>query len=126
MSHDIPFAFALNHKAFYDAKIETLFYSRDAKLESIVELSRFLELPKKIKELDSVDFEKNLNDYYAESQGSAAQAMTEMDEYDLQDASLQIEKEGDLLENDNAAPIIRLLNSIFFEALKKKRLRYSH
>jgi len=120
MNLSIPFAFAQQNKIYYDVDSNNIVHSQATDFSMVVEVSRFAEQPQNIVELTAEEFDQQLNEYYAESRSSAAQAMDEMDDFDLQDASLQVEKEGDLLENDNAAPIIRLLNSIFFEALKKQ------
>ena len=120
MNKELPFTFVQTNKIMYDRDAASILYCEQTSTNILIEVSRFFGLPKKMQQLSIAEFERKSNEYYAESRSSAAQAMSDMDtELNLQSASLEIEKEGDLLENDNAAPIIRLLNSIFFEALKK-------
>ncbi|HVM97528.1 MAG TPA: type II secretion system ATPase GspE, partial [Candidatus Acidoferrales bacterium] len=61
-----------------------------------------------------------INRVYDLASGSASQLMDDLDEERLDLAATDLEEPRDLLESDDEAPIIRLVNSLLFQAAKDR------
>ncbi len=119
MNKDIPYSYALDNHIFYDATKYCILCNEQTTLASILEVNRFSSTVTAIEYLNNLDFEQEVKSYYSERRGKSAEALEGMDELMNMDQIAQtLEEEGDLLDGDDDAPVIRLLNSIFFEALQ--------
>ena len=119
MNKDIPFSFAVDNHVFYDQDESCIFCSDQTSIESILEVNRYNLNVTDIVRVDSVDFDQKVKSYYSDRRGKSSDALEGMDEIMNMDQIAQtLEEEGDLLDGDDDAPVIRLLNSIFFEALQ--------
>jgi general secretion pathway protein E len=66
------------------------------------------------------DFDAMLSQVYSGRQGSSESVMEDIKDFvDLESAAAEIEEAGDLLDAENDAPIVRLLNAILAESLKE-------
>lgn len=94
-------------------------YRPGVKASTLVELQRFLGKPVKLIEGDK-DFDSQLAKNYDRSAGGA-QAMVEGmgDEMDLYEVADSLPEPEDLLESEDDAPIIRLLNALLSQAIKE-------
>ena len=85
----------------------------------LAELRRHLRAPLQLATLDDVAFDRLLRDLY--EQGDDARAMvSDLDERtDLKTLADELPEPEDLLESDDDAPIIRLINALLTEAVKE-------
>jgi general secretion pathway protein E len=94
-------------------------YRPGAKASSLIEVRRFLGQPIHLIKGDA-DFDKQLAKSYDRSTGGA-QAMVEGmgEEMDLYEVADSLPEPEDLLESEDDAPIIRLLNALLSQAIKE-------
>ena len=65
-------------------------------------------------------FDAMLSKLYSGRQNSSEAVMANMQDFvDLESAAAELEEAGDLLDAENDAPIVRLLNAILAESLKE-------
>jgi general secretion pathway protein E len=84
------------------------------------EVRRFSGTELRTTEVSSIEFQKHLAHVY-ESQSSILNATEGMeDNWDLMQLAEQVPVGEDLLDNRDEAPIIRLLNALFTQAIKQK------
>lgn len=87
--------------------------------DTLIELRRLLNKPLTLKAVSSSEFEILMTRIY-ESSSSAIEAMSGLeDNIDLKAMMDAIPKTRDLLESDDDAPIIKLINALFTQALKQ-------
>ena len=68
--------------------------------------------------LDSNEFEKELSKFYSDSATSSSELAEGIDDdYDLSILAENLPKTADLLDSDNDAPVIKLINAILSEAI---------
>ena len=89
------------------------------RVEILAELRRHLGAPLRFTELPANEFERLLRDLY--EQGDDARAMvSDLDErLDLKTLADELPEPEDLLESEDDAPIIRLINALLTEAVKE-------
>ncbi|NCT69273.1 MAG: type II secretion system ATPase GspE [Rhodanobacteraceae bacterium] len=89
------------------------------RLDVLAELRRHLGAPLHFTTLDAAAFERLLRELY--EQGDDARAMvSDLDErLDLKTLADELPEPDDLLESDDDAPIIRLINALLTEAVKE-------
>ncbi|WP_286264517.1 type II secretion system ATPase GspE [Thalassotalea atypica] len=89
-------------------------------LETIAEIRRFLQQPFRVQKNSTSKFELLLTEAYQRDSSEAQQVMedigNEVDLYSLADEMVETE---DLLENEDDAPIIKLINAMLSEAIKE-------
>jgi general secretion pathway protein E len=117
----LPFAFAKRHgvliKSVKDGCTEAI-YRQGVSTLSLAEVRRFVGGPVKFTRVDEESFDDQLQTSY---ESGAAMTMMEGldDETDLLEVAQQLPEPSDLLESDDEAPIIRLINAVLTEAVKK-------
>ncbi|WP_448213674.1 type II secretion system ATPase GspE [Colwellia sp. MEBiC06753] len=88
--------------------------------EILVEVRRFLAHPYHIEVLTPVEFEKRLTESYQRDSSEAQQMMEDIgNEVDLYSLADEMTETEDLLENEDDAPIIKLINAMLSEAIKE-------
>ena len=88
--------------------------------EILVELRRFYQKPLELIPVSQNDFEMLLAKAYETTTSSAMAAITDIEEdLDLQTMMSQLPKTADLLETEDDAPVIRLINAILTQAIKQ-------
>ena len=117
----LPFAFAKRHgvliQSSHDHGTDVL-YRDGAALSSLAEVRRFLGGPVRFVKVDQESFDTKLQLSY--ESGAAMTVMEGLDEEtDLLEVAQQLPEPADLLESDVEAPIIRLINAVLTEAVKK-------
>jgi general secretion pathway protein E len=85
---------------------------------AIAETRRHLRLPLRLTRVDDVTFDELLRKAYED--GDTRQAVEGLDETtDLAFLALELPEQADLLESDDDAPIIRLINAVLTQAVKE-------
>ena len=89
-------------------------------LAVFVEIKRLLQCELQLREVNATEFQLQLTQVY-QSQSSILDATEGMEEnLDLMQLAGQLQLGEDLLDNQDDAPIIRLLNALFTQAIKQK------
>lgn len=120
----IPYSFAKNHGIVVasDAVTENaiVYHLPGVSLQSLAEVKRLLHCDLHLKEVNDTEFQQHLANTY-QSKSSILEAAGGMeDDMDLSMLANQLPASEDLLENQDDAPIIRLLNALFTQAIKQK------
>lgn len=98
-----------------------VFARPDVGIEGLTELRRFLSHPFSLTKVDPSEFDRLLQRTY---ESGAAEAMNFDEEFEEQEADLssvarELSEPQDLLESQDDAPIIRLINALLTEAIKE-------
>jgi len=115
----LPFEFARTFRIILAEG--TLIVAPDTSADALIEARRFIGSSPKIVGKSEQDFDEILRATYANRRNSSASVMDDIQDFvDLESAAEALEKTADLLDADDDAPIIRLLNAILAEALKEQ------
>ncbi len=120
----LPFAFAKRHSVLISTDEETgryiLHCLADVNFDIVLEVRRIIKAPFEFDFLSLSAFELLLTQAYQRDSSEAQQMMenigNEVDLYSLADEFIESE---DLLENEDDAPIIKLINAMLSEAIKE-------
>ncbi|MFC4698612.1 type II secretion system ATPase GspE [Glaciecola siphonariae] len=118
----LPFGFAKRHKALLglDTEPATLFYTESTALKSIAEVRRYVGASLQMKLLEEDNFEQLLTDSFQRNSSDAKQLMEDIgNESDLFALAEDLPDTEDLLDNEDDAPIIKLINAMLGEAIKE-------
>lgn len=118
----LPYSFAkaYNIIAVPEGKIITVYHLPNPSLHALSEIKRLLQKELRFKEVNETEFQQQLAQIY-QSQSSILDAAEGMEEdMDLSLVAGQLPISEDLLDNQDDAPIIRLLNALFTQAIKQK------
>ena len=118
-----PFMFAKRHELLVtgeeDGKALVLHCSR-VDPAALAELRRFMGQPLSLTRVDSDKFEALLASTYEQDSSEAMQMMDGLgEEMDLMHIAEHLPEPEDLLESEDDAPIIRLINALLTEAVKE-------
>ena len=87
---------------------------------SLLELRRFMGIPLRMETIDDDAFDTLLSSTYEHGANETRQMMEDLgDEMDLSSVAAQLAEPEDLLESEDDAPIIRLINALLTEAIKE-------
>jgi general secretion pathway protein E len=119
----LPFAFAKRHGVLvreFSGGHAYVLARADAAPLAIAEVRRFVRLPLKLSVVSAEDFDARLQDTYERESNSAMQMVDGLgDDTDLFLVAQQLPEPSDLLESDDDAPIIRLINAVLTSAVKE-------
>lgn len=116
----LPFSFAKRHNVLVDHTGGEVFYTQNTLPEILLEIQRYLSRPTIFKEIPSEEFEDLLILTYETQAGAAMQVIEDMQgDASLEDLMQSMPKTEELLDSENDAPIIRLLNVLLSEAVKQ-------
>ncbi|KGP62175.1 general secretion pathway protein GspE [Legionella norrlandica] len=119
----IPYSFAKNNGIVIgDIKDNhaLVYHLSNTSLQAFAEIKRLLQCELDLKQVDESVFQQHLANIY-QSKSSILDAAEGMEEdMDLSLLASQLPVSEDLLENQDDAPIIRLLNALFTQAIKQK------
>lgn len=119
----LPFSFAQQFKVCVGeptANGVIVYYQEPLQPRAYAECQRFLACPIQWQVLEEAAFQKYLATSYDTSAQAALDALGEMDEDpDLDGMMNNMPKVQDLLESEDDAPIIRLINAILTKAIKE-------
>jgi len=121
----VPYAFARRHGVVVIADEESgdlqLLHKPGVPLPIISEVRRLLARPLVFKQVDEETLNRQLSLIYETGSKQSTQIMETMGEdIDLDHAAQALNQPEDLLESDDDAPIIRLINALFTEAIKEQ------
>jgi len=119
----IPFLFARRHGVLMEAigdKSASLLLRPGVSRAVISEVRRWLGRPLQLRLVDADEFDRFLQDAYETDSSRAMELMSDLgEEVDLSRIAQELPVPEDLLESEDDAPIIRLLNALFTEAVKE-------
>lgn len=118
----LPFAFAKRHGVVVtgaDDQGLQVSYHRGCSSEGLVEIQRLAAGQLRLAEVPSEQFDALVAAVYSDS-SEAMQVMEGIgDEMDLSKIAEEVQETEDLLETEDDAPIIKLINALLTEAIKK-------
>lgn len=119
----LSYAFARKHGVLLQSLTEQgakVLVRENIEPQSLMELRRVVGRPLILQTVDAAEFEPALTRFYEGGQNAAAQAVEEFnEETDLEHLVQELPEPSDLLESEDDAPIIRLLNAIFTQAVRE-------
>ncbi|HAT8180434.1 TPA: type II secretion system protein GspE [Legionella pneumophila] len=119
----IPYGFAKSNGIVVGEIKENqaiVYHLPNTSLQAFAEIKRLLQCELDLKQVDQSTFQQHLANIY-QSKSSILDAAEGMEEdMDLSLLASQLPVSEDLLENQDDAPIIRLLNALFTQAIKQK------
>jgi len=120
----LSYSFAKQHGIFIHAieqDVIVVMHRPHIKAEALIELRRFLHIPIKLQEISNEEFETRLAQAY-ETDSQATMEMVEgiEEEMALDQLIHTMPKPEDLLETQDDAPIIRLINALLTQAIKQQ------
>ncbi|RAP38059.1 type II secretion system protein GspE [Legionella quinlivanii] len=120
----IPYGFAKNNGIVAtppnEQGVALVYHLPQPSFSALAELQRSLQCRLELKEVSDTEFQQHLAHYY-ESRSSVLDAAEGMEEdMDLSLLADQLPMSEDLLENQDDAPVIRLINALFTQAIKQK------
>ncbi len=119
----LPFSFAKRFGAFVeeiDDEKAVIAHLATTKTQTLSEIKRFLKRPIQLKLISTDEFDTLLAKKYETGTQAAMEMMVGMEEdTDLSQLVQTLPKAQDLLESEDDAPIIRLINAILTQAIKQ-------
>lgn len=119
----LPFAFASRHGVFLDFRSQgpVLCFKPGMSAAVLAEVRRYLGCSFSTEQLSLEEFQKQLSLAYQKSSNEAAQAAEDIGaDMDLSRLAEEIHETGDLMEGEDDAPVIRLINAILSQAVREK------
>ena len=118
----VGFAFAKRHgvlvRRIHEGIAECVYRPGAAPL-AMAEVRRYIGVPMKLEKVEEATFDSLLRLTY-EAGNDAMEAATGVEEStDLQHLAQDIPEQADLLESEDDAPIIRLINAVLTQAVKE-------
>mgnify|MGYP002632493858 CR=1 FL=1 len=117
----LPFAFAKRHGVLFQSvqgDQPLAIYRKGTSPQSLAEVRRFFSKPVIFSQVEKELFDTRLQAAY--ESGATMTMMEGLDnETNLLEVAQQLPEPSDLLESDDQAPIIRLINAVLTEAIKK-------
>jgi general secretion pathway protein E len=119
----IPFSFAKRHGVLVESLSERgalIVCRQDASADALLEMRRALAVSMQVRSVSAEEFDTLLQQAYEEQSNNAMQMMEGLDEdVDLFSVAQALPEPEDLLESEDDAPIIRLINALLTEAVKE-------
>ena len=117
----LPFSFAKANEVLVEWIDDACFllHAEPMRLEVLLEVRRFLGVGFKLKAIDIETFQRKLTLAYQRTQSEAAQMAEDIGaDVDLARLVDEIPDLGDLMDAEDDAPIIRLINAVLSQAVK--------
>ena len=118
----LTFAFAKRHGVLVRAVVEGVaecVCRENATAQALAEVRRYLRCPLRLARVPEAQFDELLRQAY-EAGSDAMQAAESLDENtDLEHLAQELPEQADLLDSEDDAPIIRLINAVFTQAVKE-------
>jgi len=123
-TRQIPFTFAKRHGVLVEENEDNklIVYCKN-NISSIIlsEVRRYLGVPVSLNVLDTGEFESRLQAAYEKGGNQTIEMMDDLDdEADLNQVAQELAEPEDLLESEDDAPIIRLINALLTQAIKEQ------
>lgn len=120
----LPFAFAHRFNAALDKDengVLSLYHTTGTPLAALLEARRYSGQSLPLIKLEEIAFEARLTQAYQANSSEAQQMMEDIgNEMDLFTIAEELPQTEDLLEGDDDAPIIKLINALLSEAIKEE------
>lgn len=123
---ELPFTFARRYGVILgdpvDGPGDRMLYLRgDSPLEALLEIQRVTGTRLQPLELTNSEFDQRLQERYGQRSGGASEVVDDLgDEIDLERIADTLSEPEDLLESEDDAPIIRLINAMLGQAIKEE------
>ncbi len=121
-AHTLPYQYAQRHGVLISESAPdccVIIHRADLQAETVAELRRSLGVRLRFEELDDERFAQRLAETYERGSHKATQVMQDLgDDLDLSHVASALADPADLLDADDDAPIIRLINALLTEAVK--------
>ena len=119
----LSFAFAKRHgvliRQVSDAEAECV-YREHASPIALAEVRRFVGRPVRLERVPEAEFDLLLRQVYEAGSGAMQASVEGLDDTtDLAHLALELPEQADLLDSDDDAPIIRLINAVLTQAVKE-------
>ncbi len=121
-SSKLPFSFAKRFHVLLDIQTipHELYYTEETPVSAFMEVRRYSGKPFALKKLHKEEFESLLTDSFQRDSSEAKQLMEDLgNESDLFALAEDMPDTEDLLDNEDDAPIIKLINAMLAEAIKE-------
>ena len=116
----LPYEFARMNRVLLRAAEGDLLLAPSAPDWAISEVSRMAGRNLSVRSVADQEFDALLSQLYSGRQNSSEAVMADMKDFvDMESAAAELEEAGDLLDAENDAPIVRLLNAVIAESLKE-------
>ncbi|MCB1901357.1 type II secretion system ATPase GspE [Cognatazoarcus halotolerans] len=119
---NIPYGFAKAHGVLLvgaGGESADVLLREDGNLAALTELRRTLGLPLNVESISRSAFEARLAETYSQQDGSAAEVVADVgQEVDLSQLMTELPPVEDLLESQDDAPIIRMINALLTQAVR--------
>lgn len=118
----LAFGYAKRHRVLLNMGTEppTVYHTDETPFPVFAEVRRFLDEAFTLEEVDNDRFDKLLTDSYQRDTSAAKQLMEDIgNESDLFSLAEELPETEDLLESEDDAPIIKLINAMLGEAIKE-------
>ncbi len=119
----LPFSFAKQHGVLLDVEDDTahIHYRPGLKLDTLVELRRALARPLVTHSLTDKEFQARLTRTYQKDNSEAVQVAEDMGaDIDLSRLADEIPDTADLMDAEDDAPVIRLINAVLSQAVREQ------
>ncbi len=125
LTRRLPFSFANRFKLVLEwdksFTVATVYYVAPVSVAALSEVKRVVQRQLNLIELNAEDFESKLTQVYQRDSSEARQLMEDIgaDSDDFFSLAEELPQSEDLLESDDDAPIIKLINAMLGEAIKE-------
>ncbi|MEE4191729.1 MAG: type II secretion system ATPase GspE [Halieaceae bacterium] len=118
----LPFTFAKqNGILLQDGEVPTILHQGPLTVPLLAELRRFLGGPFALEEVPGEQFQRRLTQAYQRDNNEASQVAEDLStDVDLTRLADEIPEIGDLMDAEDDAPIIRLINAILSQAVREQ------
>ncbi|MFA5984159.1 MAG: type II secretion system ATPase GspE [Methylococcaceae bacterium] len=104
----------------YGTALASVVFIEKTPLSALLETRRFVAKTAVYEQISEANFDSLLQSVYGHKAGHAQQMVNDLHEnLDLSDMAQHLPKPEDLLESEDEAPIIRLINALLTEAIKE-------
>lgn len=117
----IPYSFAKRHGVIlhYQGEQSTIIHCHETSLEALQEARRFLGHTACYQLVDEQNFQKLLSAAFAGDTGASQQVAAGLEDHpDLLSLAEQVPETEDLMDQEDDAPIVRLINALLSEAIR--------
>ena len=116
----LPYEFARVNRVLLRTAESDLLLTADTPDWAISEVIRLSSVDLAVQAVAEEEFDAQLSQLYSGRQNSSESVMADMKDFvDMESAAADLEDAGDLLDAENDAPIVRLLNAVIAESLKE-------
>ncbi|MGD9604030.1 MAG: type II secretion system ATPase GspE [Gammaproteobacteria bacterium] len=119
----LPFAFARRHGVLVESSGPdgtTVLAAPRASVAALLEVQRVVEAPLRLHEVNEQEFDRRLQSLYEAGTADSEQMIADLGaDANLAELTQALNEPADLLESADDAPIIRLINVLFAEAIRQ-------